>query len=364
MRTREETHAIREFIVENIDDHPADVARLTAEQFNLSRQSVMHHINRLITDGVVDATGRTRARLYTLHADTWIHSLAVGPDLEEDVVWRELVAPRLGGLTDNVELICNHGFTEMLNNVKDHSESSECQIGIRRDAIKTTISVHDSGIGIFEKIQRTFALHDPRHALLELAKGKLTTDSKRHTGEGVFFTSRMFDQFKIMSGTLYYTRTNKRADEWLIDVGDWPPIQGTTITMVIRHDATQTTKQIFDLYASEANDYGFTRTHVPLQLAMYEGEHMLSRSQAKRILARVDRFREVLLDYTGVMQIGQAFADEIYRVFAIEHPHVNIVSLFTTPAIDDMIARAKAESNGQTTESAQLSLLSLDAAQD
>ena len=55
-------------------------------------------------------------------------------------------------------------------------------------------------MGIFKKIQKALDLLDERHAILELAKGKLTTDPKHHTGEGIFFTSRMFDEFTILSG--------------------------------------------------------------------------------------------------------------------------------------------------------------------
>jgi hypothetical protein len=48
----------------------------------------------------------------------------------------------------------------------------------------------------------------------------------------------------------------------------------------------------------------------------YEGESLMSRSQARRLMNRFDRFSEVVLDFTGVNFIGQGFADEIFRVFA------------------------------------------------
>ena len=57
-------------------------------------------------------------------------------------------------------------------------------------------------------------------------------------------------------------------------------------------------------------------THIPLRLAEYGEDNLVSRSQAKRVLARVDRFEEVILDYSGIRAVGQAFADEIFRVFA------------------------------------------------
>jgi anti-sigma regulatory factor (Ser/Thr protein kinase) len=63
--------------------------------------------------------------------------------------------------------------------------------------------IWDHGIGIFNKIKNMLGLLDERHAVLELTKGKLTTDPRGHTGEGIFFTSRMFDTFYILSGEVF-----------------------------------------------------------------------------------------------------------------------------------------------------------------
>ena len=63
----------------------------------------------------------------------------------------------------------------------------------------------------------------------------------------------------------------------------------------------------------------------------------MSRSQAKRILARVDRFKEVILDFEGVTHIGQGFADEIFRVFVKAHPDVRILHDHCTPDVEKMI---------------------------
>ena len=361
-RTQMQAEEIRKFIVENIDKHPADIGRLVALRFRLSRQTAVTRLARLNKEGIIEIAGRTKGRRYSLKENEWYFPLAVSPALEEDVVWRENLLPELRDLPENVLNICDYGLTEMLNNVVDHSESATAMVAVTRNALRTRIRVIDSGVGIFSKIQTALGLHDARHALLELAKGKLTTDQERHTGEGVFFASRIFDEFRLMAGTLFYQRIRQDDDDWLIETGDLPPMAGTTVDMQIRNDARQTLKEVLDQYASEDNEYSFARTHVPIQLAMYEGEQMLSRSQAKRILARVDRFREVILDFRGVTGIGQAFADEIFRVFAQEHPEVHMVPLFTTPDIDRMIARAR---SGETAnEPQQLSLLSPDAVQE
>lgn len=41
---------------------------------------------------------------------------------------------------------------------------------------------------------------------------------------------------------------------------------------------------------------------------------LVSRSQAKRVLARLDMFETVTLDFDGVTELEQGFADELFRV--------------------------------------------------
>jgi hypothetical protein len=55
---------------------------------------------------------------------------------------------------------------------------------------------------------------------------------------------------------------------------------------------------------------------------LLDGDPLISRSQAKRVLARVELFRTVLFDFSRVSSIGQAFADEMFRVFAHTHPGI------------------------------------------
>src|SRR5438067_215023 len=75
----------------------------------------------------------------------------------------------------------------------------------------------DDGVGIFEKIRRQCKLDDHRQAILELSKGKLTTDPERHTGQGIFFTSRIFDEFLIRSDHFIFGHFRKEGD-WLVEV--------------------------------------------------------------------------------------------------------------------------------------------------
>ena len=94
----------------------------------------------------------------------------------------------------------------------------------------------------------------------------------------------------------------------------------------------------------------FSHTHVPRRLAVYGSENLVSRSQAKRVLRRFDRFREVMLDFTGIDEVGQAFADEVFRVYKISNPEINIVAIGANAQIRGMINRAMAALKETPTE--------------
>lgn len=332
---------IVQFILENLDVHPRNIVQFVTKEFSVSRQTASSYLARLIAQGVITGKGSTSARTYHLKPlDTFSGEKHIIPEMPDDQVWRLEISPRLQGLVSKkVYDICQYAFTEMFNNVIDHSETDVCSYTLSRDAIKVRLNILDAGVGIFEKIRKAFDLEDRRHALLELSKGKLTTDSKKHSGEGIFFTSRAMDRFSILSSDLYYCK--RQSDNgWLIDVDarDWN--LGTLISMEIHLSNEKSLKDVFDKY-STGEDYGFAKTHVPLALAKHESENLVSRSQARRLLARVDRFQEVLLDFDGIDAIGQAFADEVFRVFANEHPEIKLIPFRATPEVQDMIQRAQ-----------------------
>lgn len=333
---------IRDFIIYNLKDHERNIGRLLAEQFNVSRVTAIKHLQSLIDDGLVEATGKTKDRLYVLKplVNTTI-SVEISPNIDEDIIWTQEIRPLLLGSKENVLGICAHGITEILNNVISHSESPVGRIHVMRDAAKVLLYVMDEGVGIFKKIQKQFGLTDPQHALLELAKGKLTTDERHHAGEGIFFTSRMFDYFMISSELIDFCRYGIENEDWCFEDRN-EAIKGTTVMMEISTNSMQTTRNVFDAYKAEFDTFGFSKTIIPLVLMQYEGDKLISRSQAKRLLTRADRFKEVFLDFKGVTEIGQAFADEVFRVFVRDHPDVKVMHINATENVENMIKRAQA----------------------
>ncbi|MBS4069034.1 MAG: DUF4325 domain-containing protein [Sulfurimonas sp.] len=321
------------------------LSKTVSEQFGISRQAAQKHIRKLIDAGILTMSGTTNAATYKLSllVDE-SQSFEISPKLDEDTVWRSFVRPKLDDIPHNIVSICQYGFTEMFNNVIDHSEGISAYVTVQRSAYHVEISVMDDGIGIFRKIRRDFELDDDRHAILELSKGKLTSDPSRHSGEGIFFTSRMFDRFAILSGNQYFSHTVEH-DDWLLDADS--KRQGTSVFMEIRLSTKRNSQEIFAEYAT-IDHPGFYKTQVPVALAQYGDENMVSRSQAKRVLVRVEKFTEVILDFKGVSEVGQAFVDEIFRVFSKAHPDVHLVYINANESIDWMIRRAiaTAEASG------------------
>ncbi|HLC42849.1 MAG TPA: DUF4325 domain-containing protein [Methylomirabilota bacterium] len=329
---------MRRYIVENVAKHASEIARITADRFNITRQAVNKHLQRLVNEGALTQEGNTRNRSYKLPPLVhWQKTYQLTKALEEDRVWREDVYPSLGRLPQNALDLWHYGFTEMLNNAIDHSEGTVLGVDLQKTAATAQIAIYDNGVGIFKKIQSVLGLPDERHAVLELAKGKLTTDPEHHTGEGIFFTSRMFDDFEILSGGVYFSHKFDEKEDWILERDRFST--GTAVWMKLNNHTARTTKKVFDKFTS-GEDYGFTKTVVPVKLAQYGDENLVSRSQAKRLLARVERFRTVILDFRGVDSIGQAFADEIFRVFAKQHPGTELLQANANSAVKRMIARA------------------------
>jgi anti-sigma regulatory factor (Ser/Thr protein kinase) len=338
-RIRARGEDVRKYILEHLEKHPRDLTKFVADHFGITRQAVSKHLQRLKSEHTVVESGQTRNRTRKLATlAEWDRAYAIAPNLAEDQVWRNDVSEVIGDMPENVVAIWHYGFTEMFNNALDHSAGTSISIAIRRNAVNTEMVVKDNGVGIFNKIRTELGLLDDRHAILELAKGKLTTDPKRHTGEGIFFSSRMFDQFDILSGAVFFTHKFADTEDWILERDKLGT--GTFVWMKLNNHTSRTTTKIIDQYSS-GDEYGFTKTVVPVNLARYGNENLISRSQAKRLLARVELFKKVVFDFNDVPTIGQAFADEIFRVFAISHPDIELIPMHGNSEVKRMIDRAR-----------------------
>lgn len=335
---------VHTFILQNVEDHPDDLVPLIANNFGFSRQRAHMYVVREINKGNLIKTGKTRNSKYFLVGGKHIQFTLSLDGLLEDKVWSDYIKPMLNKYSENIYRICAYGFTEILNNAIDHSGGKSVYVNMRIENNKLCFTIMDNGIGIFQKIKNALNLQSVREAILHLSKGKFTTDPSKHTGEGIFFTSRIFDLFSISSDNMYYT-FNKR--DWLLSAEKQESFgDGTAIEMQISLDSDTTIKNVMDKYTDD--DIGFTKTVVAVALSADPQDPHVSRSQAKRLIMGLEKFKHVVLDFKGVETVGQAFVDEVFRVFQNENPNIKIQYFNANKEVDEMIKRGLAEkSNSQ-----------------
>ncbi len=327
-------------VTRDVIDHPRDLTRHYTERLKVSRVSANKYIQRLETEGWIARSGPQTHPVFSPGYKRRASGLYSLRGLEEHVVWEQDFKPFLN-LSSNVQNIAGHGFTEMVNNAIDHSAGSSVFVWASQDEAMLRIIISDDGVGIFEKITTALALPDMRQALFELSKGKLTTDPSRHSGEGVFFTSRMFDSFRIAANGLQFSHYDELPNDWLREEkGVFE--QGTAVSMTLALKSERTAADVYAQFTEAPEDYDFSKTIVPMKLAKYGDEQLVSRSQAKRLIARFDRFKKVVLDFSDVQEIGQAFADELFRVYGNRHPAVELIPTHMTEQVERMWLRAVA----------------------
>jgi len=337
-KIRSRGEAIRKYILDNVERFPGDITKKTGEHFKISRQAVNKHVKNLVAEKALIEVGSTKSKKYKLcPLVEWEGSYLLENRLAEDIVWEKDVRPLLGEMSENAHEIWQYGFTEMFNNAIDHSGGSVITVYVRKSAKSTEIFISDNGVGIFKKIQKALNLIDERHAIFELAKGKLTTDPKRHTGEGIFFSSRIFDDFAIYSGSIIFSHRFGEYHDFFSDIT--AANEGTTVFMKLNNHTARSLLKVYQEYQSNDDEFRFNKTVVPVKLIQYGNENLVSRSQAKRLLARVELFQVVIIDFDGVKMIGQPFSDEIFRVFTNSHPGIEIHHVNANPEIEHMITR-------------------------
>ena len=326
MNNKERGVRIRRQILRDVVHHPGDIAKHIAKIFSISPQAVNHHIKFLERDAWLASSGIGKGKRYFLGDVRKYDSIfLLTEDFAEDRVWRTHYSFIFEDLPENIVDICHYGFTEMVNNVIDHSGGTEVYASILRDEKEIVIYIMDNGEGIFKRIKRLCELSDERHALFELSKGKLTTDPDNHTGEGIFFTSRVFDEFEIVSKGLIFSHNDQYDFDFLDDSNIPIDKIGTLVGMVIKRNSHRLMQQVFNDFTAGPEEFQFNRTVIPVRLAQYENEKLVSRSQAKRLLTRIHKFQNIIFDFEGVSIIGQAFADEIFRVYSQRNPEITLL---------------------------------------
>jgi len=304
----------------------SDIVKATG----FSRAYVNRFFQQLRAEGKLELVGKANQARYVPAAKSAVqeakrkilrvHRILRNKGLSEDRVLAE-IKEKSGifvGLPENISHILDYSFTEMLNNAIEHSGSSKIWVWMEALDDGVYFRVLDRGIGIFKHIMAKRGLASELEAVQDLLKGKQTTDPERHTGEGIFFTSKVADRLVIWGSRKKLLYDNLIGDVFVEDI---QPFKGTDVEFWISRRSKKQLKDVFDEYAGEG--FGFGKTVVSVELFKTGGSYV-SRSQARRILTGLEKFREVVLDFRNVSTIGQGFADEVFRVWQRRHPDIRI----------------------------------------
>lgn len=337
--TGEKRDRIIRYLLEKIETDSENAIKKTMEAFNISANTVYRYVRELEKKKIIAKSGRELSLVY--EEEVFLLHRCEGELEEEDRIYETYIRKYIQDFPENVRKIWEYSFMEMMNNAIDHSEAEEVHIAILKNYVNTSIIIADAGVGIFRKIKEYYGYARLNDAINELFKGKLTTDASRHSGEGIFFTSRVLDKFLAISDGKIFSHSNfddiVENLENIEFLSKWRDMKGTCIFMELSNNSNKILKEVFDMFADV--DGGFTKTHIPVKNIF--AEFPVSRSQAKRLCNRFEEFEVVELDFAGISEIGQGFAHEIFVVFQNTHENVSIIPINTSEDVMRMINHVK-----------------------
>lgn len=315
-----------------------------------SRQYISSVLSAMVQSGQLIRSGTGEFVYYALPTKasilfTTIRKKIKNGKVNEDRVYQELESqsPIIKNLPENISSILFYAFTEMLNNAIEHSHSKNIEVELRNKDGVLEFIVDDYGVGVFRNVMAKKNLLSEIEAMQDLLKGKTTTAPQAHSGEGIFFTSKIGDLF-ILESFGYRLRVDNTIQDIFIEE---VPVQkrGTKVTVQLSTRSEKHLNDVFKIYQTNPSEYAFDKTEVKVKLYTM-GTIYISRSQARRILSGLEKFKSIVLDFDKVPTVGQAFADEIFRVFQIRHPDITIKPINMVEPVEFMVKRVE---NPETT---------------
>lgn len=308
-----------------------------ARRLGISRQAAHARLKALVERRRIVREGAARATRYRLPGPVrWERTFPLD-GLAEDRVYRRMTAEleAIGRLTGDAAELLAYVVTELVNNAIDHSSGRHVRVSAEQRGSLLAVEIEDDGVGVFAHVRTRLGLPSELAAIQELSKGKTTTAPECHTGEGIFFSSKAVHLFRLESGGLAWIVDNRRGDMAVERIE--PPRRGTRASVELDLADIRPLSAVFEEYTE---DYEFAKTRTVVRLFAI-GVRFVSRSEAKRLLHGLERFREVVLDFRGVEGVGQGFADQVFRIWARAHPDVSLVPVHMHEAVAFMVERAR-----------------------
>lgn len=319
-------------------DHPEDLAGWLGTRLSTSRRSAQAVLRKLEAAQWLRREGPARHPVWRpgLLRQVVRHYPLQG--LPEDRPWRSDFAPYFQ-LPGHVQRMAQHAFTELVNNAVDHSGGTQVTVSMRQTPTQLQLLVSDDGCGLFRRIEDSFDIAEPAMAMLELAKGRLTSQPRRHCGLGLLVTAQLADVFDVRANAHGFQRRAWSEAPW--HAMPQPALarrDGTTVYLAVALDTERTLDSVQRSLSADGRSLAFDRARVPLRLVAEAPHQVLaSRSEARRVAARLAGFRRAEIDFTGLPEIGHAFAHELFAVFREENPGLDMVAIGAAPPVAEML---------------------------
>lgn len=327
------------WITEAVLAHPGRMGAHLSDRLGVSRTTARRLLDKLVKAQWLERDGVSRHAAYRPGALRAVVRRYALDGLLEDLPWAHDFAPNFV-LRANVARIVQHIFTELLNNAIDHSGGSRVTVSMRQTPTQVQLLVSDDGRGVFNVVAERFGIHDPTLAMLELAKGKLTSQPERHAGRGLFFSARLADVFDLHANATAFQQRGWQRGQW------WPLERaacqaGSAIYVAVCTDSQRSLDAVLQQHSLDGAGYGFDRTVVPLRLMTGPDVGLEARAQARRVTERLTEFKRVEIDFEGLSDVGHGFADELFRVFGARHPALQIVPVNMAPRVAAMVGAVR-----------------------
>lgn len=342
----EKRESIKRYMLEKIRQDDVEFIQKTMENFEISITTVKRYIRECL-DNQILCEDKEKTSGYKLISSSHKFLYQTERYLDEDAIYYDDIFSLLEDVSKEAKSIWYYAFTEMMNNAIEHSACGNIQCVVKKDYLYTEISITDDGVGIYknvqsyfkEKLKRDISYQD---VLMELYKGKMTTKSENHSGEGIFFTSKVLNEFAIWSDNAIYSQgcydKQRFVESHLISYYNKLNCIGTMVVMKLENQTTRTIKEVFDVFAPI--EEGFVKTRIPLAEVCPFAEPV-ARSQARRILYRLEQFKQIEFDFAGVEFMGQGFADEVFRVFQNKYPEIELIPIHANPTVLGMVKHVR-----------------------
>jgi len=328
------------WITEAVLAHPDDLPVHLMERLCIGRRAAGTTLARLTDAQWLARTGTKRRPRFVPGLQRQVVRRYPLQGLQEDLPWSRDFAPTLA-LPPTVARLAQHAFGELLNNAIEHSGGTAVTVSMRQTPVHVQLLVSDNGCGLFDRVARSFRIADPALAMLELTKGKLTSEPRRHTGHGLYFTTRIADILDLHANGAAFQHRAWQRHRWHRTAP--AARQGTSVFVAIALDTPVTLDDVLRAHSRDGQGYAFERTVVPLQFLASTGPALDSRAQARRAALRLQQFRHAQLDFAGVEDVGHGFADELFRVFARRHPQLELEPVNMSPAVRGLVDGIRAQ---------------------